>query len=88
MRIFFTKLLLSKNTEKKELAIISFIIPKGLATAVLADIPLHMHFPNYSDEYWLKIRSLAYAVILFSLIISSVISQLTSAPNRHSSILI
>ena len=65
-----------QNTAKVEKALISSIAPKGLATAVLADIPLHMHFPESISVDWLEIRSLAYAIILFSLILTSLLIYL------------
>ena len=71
-----TRLTVSKDIKKKERGIISSIAPKGLATAVLADIPLHMHFPETVIVDWLEIRSLAYAIILFSLILTGILIYL------------
>ena len=75
-RLLVTRLTVSNNTDKLEKALISSIAPKGLATAVLADIPLHMHFPESISVEWLEIRSLAYAIILFSLILTSLLIYL------------
>ena len=75
-RLILCKLLLSKEISTKEAAMISFIIPKGLAAAVLAEVPTHMisKIDNpilYStfDE----IRSVIYMVILLSILLTALL---------------
>ncbi len=75
-RFLMTRFTVPKDFGKQERGLISTIAPKGLATAVLADIPLHMHFPETVTVDWLEIRSLVYAIILFSLIITGVLIYL------------
>ena len=44
-RLLLSRLLISRETPISEAAMISFIIPKGLATAVLAVVPMHRDYP-------------------------------------------
>jgi len=50
---------------------ISFIIPKGLAAAVLAEVPMHMNLPTGIEETFIEIRAVVYMVILFSILLTS-----------------
>ena len=70
-RYILTKLLGPKEITSRESNLISFIIPKGLAAAVLADIPMHMNFPQQAE--FETIRSIVYSVIFFSILLSTVL---------------
>jgi len=74
-RLLITKITVKRFSTKFERGIISSIIPKGLATAVLADIPIQM-FEGQNTQMWLDIRSLVYSVILFSIIFTSILIYL------------
>ena len=74
-RVFITKLTVNQFTSKVDRGIIASIIPKGLATAVLADIPIQL-FKNQDVQMWLDIRSLVYSVILFSILLTSILIYL------------
>jgi hypothetical protein len=50
---------------------ISFIIPKGLAAAVLAEVPMHMNLPLEMESTFIEIRAVVYMVILFSILLTS-----------------
>jgi hypothetical protein len=50
---------------------ISFIIPKGLAAAVLAEVPMHMELPEEVLTTFTEIRSVIYIVILFSILLTA-----------------
>ena len=66
-----TKLIISKNTPWNEAAMISFIIPKGLAAAVLAEVTMHMGLPEELLPMFIEIRSVIYMVILFSILLTA-----------------
>ena len=50
---------------------ISFIIPKGLAAAVLAEVPMHMGLPEELLPMFIEIRAVIYMVILFSILLTA-----------------
>ena len=64
-------LIISKNTPSREAAMISFIIPKGLAAAVLAEVPMHMGLPEALLPMFTEIRAVIYMVILFSILLTA-----------------
>ena len=70
-RLILTKLIISKNTPGHEAAMISFIIPKGLAAAVLAEVPMHMGLPEELLPMFIEIRAVIYMVILFSILLTA-----------------
>ena len=70
-RLFLCKLLIKRNTPLSELAMISFIIPKGLAAAVLAEVPMHMGLPTEIETIFIEIRAIIYIVILFSILLTA-----------------
>ena len=72
-RLILTRLIISKNTPGNEAAMISFIIPKGLAAAVLAEVPMHMGLPEELLPMFTEIRSVIYMVILFSILITALL---------------
>tara|TARA_Y100000590_G_scaffold468945_1_gene653979 strand:+ start:2701 stop:3954 length:1254 start_codon:yes stop_codon:yes gene_type:complete len=70
-RLFLCKLLIKRNTPLSEVAMISFIIPKGLAAAVLAEVPMHMGLPTEIETIFIEIRAIIYIVILFSILLTA-----------------
>ena len=71
IRLILTRLIISKNTPGREAAMISFIIPKGLAAAVLAEVPMHMGLPEALLPMFTEIRAVIYMVILFSILLTA-----------------
>jgi hypothetical protein len=76
-------MLISKETPNRDAAMISFIIPKGLAAAVLAEVPMHMNLPPGVEDTFIEIRAVVYMAILFSILLTSVLiySQETGISN-------
>jgi len=70
-RLILCKFLAPKNTSINEIAMISFIIPKGLAAAVLAEVPMHMQLPIDSISIFIEIRAIIYIVILLSILLTA-----------------
>jgi NhaP-type Na+/H+ or K+/H+ antiporter len=70
-RLLLSRILISKKTPNIEAAMISFIIPKGLAAAVLAEVPMHMNLPLEMESTFIEIRAVVYMVILFSILLTS-----------------
>jgi len=68
LRIFVTRVALSKSTPKADASIIALMIPKGLAAAALASIPLQRGFAEGE-----LIQNLTYAILLFSIILTSLL---------------
>jgi len=74
MRILVTKLIISKNTNYNEAKMISYMIPKGLAAAVLAEYPL-MHNEGFTIEeieIFNYIRIIIYSVVFFSIVFTAI----------------
>ena len=57
----------------------SFIIPKGLAAAVLAEVPIHMNLTNQNLDIFTEIRAIIYMVILFSILITAILTYTQEA---------
>ena len=72
-RLALCKILIKKNTPTSEAAMISFIIPKGLAAAVLAEVPMHMGLPATIEPMFIEIRAIIYMVILFSILLTALL---------------
>ena len=72
-RLILCRILISKKTLSSEAAMISFIIPKGLAAAVLAEVPMHMGLPLESELIFIEIRAIIYMVILFSILLTAIL---------------
>jgi NhaP-type Na+/H+ or K+/H+ antiporter len=72
-RLLLVKYLASTETTQREAALVSFIIPKGLAAAVLAEIPIHMDLNKQSHELFLDVQSIVYAVIFFSILLTAIL---------------
>jgi NhaP-type Na+/H+ or K+/H+ antiporter len=66
-RLLITRLTLSRKTSGREAGIVSVMIPKGLAAAVLASIPLQKGI-----EAGAAIQDITYIVVLFSIVVTSV----------------
>jgi|TARA_B110000116_G_scaffold657_1_gene550 NhaP-type Na+/H+ or K+/H+ antiporter len=82
-RLFLVKYLTPKETSQREAALIAFIIPKGLAAAVLAEIPIHMDFNQHAHALFLDVQSIVYAVIFFSILLTAIL--IYREENRNSS---
>ena len=70
-RLLLSRVLISRETPISEAAMISFIIPKGLAAAVLAEVPMHIGLPPAIEGTFIKIRAIVYMVILSSILLTS-----------------
>ena len=57
---------ISRTTSKRDASIIAVMVPRGLAAAALASLPLSYGLP---DGQWMQ--SVSYGVILFSIVLSS-----------------
>jgi cell volume regulation protein A len=72
-RFILVRYLTPKGTSQREAALIAFIIPKGLAAAVLAEIPIHMKLGKQSNALFLDVQSIVYAVIFFSILLTAIL---------------
>ena len=75
-RIILCRFLLSKETLISEVSLISFIIPKGLAAAVLAEMPNHILIKEDYPELFIifeEIRAVIYMIILFSILLTAIL---------------
>ena len=72
-RLFLCRILTPKDTSVSEAAMISFIIPKGLAAAVLAEVPMHMGLPTEALPIFTEIRAVIYMVILLSILLTALL---------------
>ena len=76
-RYILTKLLSSKDISKRETNLIAFMIPKGLAAAVLVQLLVDsveiQELGIFSNEALLDMRSVVYSVIFFSILLSTVL---------------
>ena len=70
-RLILCRMIISKETPISEASMISFIVPKGLAAAVLAEVPMHMGFSEDILSTFIDIRAVIYMVILFSILITA-----------------
>ena len=84
-RLILCRLLTPKDTPIAETAMISFIIPKGLAAAVLAEVPMHMGLPAEVLPVFTEIRAVIYIVILCSILLTSflIYGQETGLTNAY-----
>ncbi len=62
-RLFLTRVLLSREAVWSDAAVVSYMVPKGLAAAVIAGLPLQAAVPGGE-----VIRDAAYQVVLFSIL--------------------
>ena len=72
-RLLLSRLIIPKATPIYEAAMMSFVIPKGLAAAVLAEVPLHMNLTYQNLNIFTEIRAIIYMVILFSILITAIL---------------
>ena len=72
-RLILCRILTPRDTPTSEVAMISFIIPKGLAAAVLAEVPMHMGLPVEVLPIFTEIRAVIYIVILLSILITALL---------------
>ena len=70
-RLILCRILTPKDTPISEVSMMSFIIPKGLAAAVLAEVPMHMGLAKETMDTFEDIRSIIYMVILFSILLTA-----------------
>jgi len=84
-RLFLVKFLTPKETSQREAALIAFIIPKGLAAAVLAEIPIHMDLGDQAHLLFLDVQSIVYAVIFFSILLTAILIYTEENRNTPSS---
>ena len=64
---------MSTSESIRDLGLLAFIIPRGLATAVLAQIPLHMHLAPSLEHDFLSILPVVNGVVLSSIILTAVL---------------
>ncbi len=62
-RLVITRLTMDRNIERKDASLMSIMVPKGLAAAVLASIPLQEGMPGGEI-----IQDVAYLIVLISII--------------------
>lgn len=62
---------ISRSTSRRDASIIAVMVPRGLAAAALASLPLNYGLPN---GQWMQ--SVSYGVILFSIMLSSLFAFL------------
>jgi len=67
VRVVAVRVSVTKSTPAFDASLMSVIVPKGLAAAVLASIPLQLGVP-YGDI----IQNITYAVILFTIVLTSI----------------
>ena len=70
-RIVVTRLTIDKSYNLRDASLISIMIPKGLAAAVLAGIPLREGMKNGA-----QIQEIAYMVVLYSITLTAVLVPL------------
>ena len=82
IRLFITKLVITDDFTFRSAKLISFIIPKGLAAAVLAEYPVHLigtinTLTDIEKQNLIPIfehlRTIVYSVVLFSIILSAIL---------------
>lgn len=68
IRVFIVKVSVGRNVPKQDKIIMSMMVPKGLAAAVLASLPYQAGVPGGEI-----IQNITYSAVLFSIIINSVL---------------
>ncbi len=71
LRLLIIRLIMSRKTHWKDAAMTSIMVPKGMAAAVLAGLPVQAGVPEGAT-----IQSMTYAVVLFSILITAVMVPL------------
>jgi NhaP-type Na+/H+ or K+/H+ antiporter len=72
-RLVLTRIIVNKNTTVLDASLISMIVPKGLAAAVLAEVPMHMGFEDHYLVMFEEIRAIVYGVIFFSILLTAIL---------------
>jgi NhaP-type Na+/H+ or K+/H+ antiporter len=72
-RILITRLVISKKTSWEDASYVSLLIPKGLAAAILAGLPLAAGIAGGQS-----IQSLAFYMVLFSIVLTAIIVPLVT----------
>ena len=81
-RIIITRLVITEDFSYRSAKLISFMIPKGLAAAVLAEYPVHLiHTIETLSEVeklnlvpvFENLRTIVYSVVLFSIVLSAIL---------------
>lgn len=72
MRLFMTRFTLNKSISVNEASIVSLMVPKGLAAAVLAGLPL-----QYGIAEGVVIQETAFLVVLFSIVLTALLIPFT-----------
>ena len=76
-RYLLTKILSSKDISKRERNLIAFMIPKGLAAAVLVQLLVDnaeiQKLEIFAPESLLDMRAMVYSVIFFSILLSTIL---------------
>ncbi|MGE0633152.1 MAG: cation:proton antiporter [Pseudobdellovibrionaceae bacterium] len=75
-RIFIVRWVAPKETSVRDASLASFLIPKGLAAAVLASLPKQYGLPEGGD-----IQLFVYSVIFFSILFTAVLVPLAETKN-------
>jgi cell volume regulation protein A len=74
-RLGLTRVLLTRRATRRDATIVSFMIPKGLAAAVIAGYPLREGVPGGDI-----IRDTTFLVVLFSILVTVALVPLSQAP--------
>jgi len=75
-RLVLARIIVQKDTSIREASLISMIVPKGLAAAVLAEVPMHMGFEEHYLIMFEEIRAVVYGVIFFSILLTAILIML------------
>src|SRR5690606_17024338 len=67
-RLLITRLVLARSYTVDDATVTSQMVPKGLAVAVLASVPAQYGMPGAET-----LQSVAYAVVLFSILMTSLL---------------
>lgn len=76
VRIWITKYALPRETTPRDATLVSLLIPKGLAAAVLAGLPIQYGIPEGE-----AIQTFVYSVIFFSILITAILVPLVETPS-------
>jgi NhaP-type Na+/H+ or K+/H+ antiporter len=75
LRLWVTKSTLPRDTSLADSSYMAFLIPKGLAAAVLAGLPAQYGTPNADG-----IQSFVYSIVLFSILMTATLIALSKTP--------
>lgn len=87
-RYVLTKILSSKDISKRERNLIAFMIPKGLAAAVLVQLLVDnaeiQKLEIFTTESLLDMRAMVYSVIFFSILLSTILIYFEESKHEDS----